>query len=272
MSTPLGGVEIVPLLDAVGVLGKLVELYDGTSEDEWQPYRALYPELFDGPDWRLPVLVHLFRAGGKTLLVDTGVGPAGLWDGWRAEREGLLPGALEEAEVRPEEVDVVFLTHLHIDHLGWNSDAEGNPYFPNARYLVHPDALAFALERPDRPHIRRCVTPLLDRFEDAGEGAELIPGVTALALPGHYPGHMGLRIRSQGVEAIAIADIAAHPAVFERPEWVFAFDDMAQTATRAELVSEVVDTDVVVICGHFPGSGIGRVVTRDDRVIWEELA
>ena len=271
MSTTLGDVAIVPLLDAVGVLGELVDLYEGSSEDEWERYRALYAELFEGSGWRLPVAVHLFRTGGKTLLLDTGVGPAGLWEGWRAEREGLLPGALEEAGVLPEEIDVVFLTHLHIDHLGWNTDAAGNPFFPNARYLVHPDALAFALARPDRPHIRRCVTPLLDRFEDAVAGAELLPGVTPVPLPGHYPGHMGLRISSGGVEAVAIADIAAHPALFERPEWVFAYDDMEQTGTRTELVPELVDSDVVVICGHFPGSGVGRVVTRDDRRIWEEL-
>ena len=266
----LGDIEVVPLRDAVGVLGELVELYEGTSADEWDPYRALYPELFDGSAWRLPVPVHLLRAGGKTLLLDTGAGPPGSWPGWRAEREGLLPAALADAGVGPEDVDIVFLTHLHIDHLGWNADGNGAVFFENARYLVHPDALAFALSKPDRPQIRRCVTPLLDRFEDAVEGAELLPGVTPVALRGHYPGHMGLRIRSGKVEAIAIGDIAPHPALLDRPEWVFAYDDMPQTETRAALVQEVVDTEVVVICGHYPGSGIGRVVTREGHVVWEE--
>lgn len=272
MRTTLGEVEIVRLPDAVGVLGTFVELYEGTSGEDWEPYHTLYPELVHGSAWRLPVPVYVLRAGGRTLLFDTGVGPAGLWQGWRAEHEGLLPGALGEAGVSPEDVDVVFLGHLHIDHLGWNADADGRVFFPNARFLVHSDALAFALSKPDRPQIRRCVTPLLDRFEDAVEGAELLPGVTAFALPGHYPGHMGLRIRSGDVEAVAISDIAPHPALFDRPEWVFAFDDMEQTQTRAEIVREVVDTDVVVICSHFPGSGIGRVLTHDGRVIWEEVA
>jgi len=271
LSTTLGDVEVVALPDAVGVLGELVELYQGTTAEEWEPYRGLYPELFDGSSWRLLVPVHLLRTGGDTLLLDTGVGPSGLWDEWRPEQEGLLPGALAEAGVAHEDVDVVFLTHLHVDHLGWNSNEDGAPFFPNARYVVHPDALAFALARPDRPHIRRCVTPLLDRFEDAVDGAELLPGVTAVALPGHYPGHMGLRIRSGGAEGIAIADIAPHPALLDRPEWAFAYDDMEQTRTRAQLVQEVVDTDVAVICGHYPGSGVGRVLTREDRVVWEEL-
>jgi glyoxylase-like metal-dependent hydrolase (beta-lactamase superfamily II) len=268
----VGEIEVVPIPDAVGVFGELVELYEGTSAEDWEPYRALYPELFAGSRWRIPVPVYLLRSGGRTLLVDTGAGPAGLWEDLRAEHEGLLPGALEDVSVRPEDVDVVFLTHLHIDHLGWNTDAEGRVFFPNARYVVHPHALAFALERPDRRHIVRCVTPLLDRFEDAVEGAELLPGVIAVALPGHYPGHMGLRIRSNGAEALAIADIAPHPAMLDRPDWVFAYDDMEQTGTRAEVVREVVDTETVVICSHFGGSGIGRVLTREGRVVWEELA
>ena len=61
-----------------------------------------------------------------------------------------------------------------------------------------------------------------------------------------------------------------HPALLDRPEWVFAFDELDQTPTRAQLVEEVVDNDGFVVCGHYPGSGIGRVVTRDGRVLWEE--
>jgi len=268
----LGDIEIVPLLDCVGVLGELADLYEGAPADEWDPYRVVYPELFDGSGWRLPVAVHLIRSGGLTLVLDTGVGPAGLWQDLRAELEGRLPDELERLGVRPGDVDVVFLTHLHIDHLGWNADADANVFFPNARYVVHTDALAHATARPSRPQIVRCVTPLLDRFEAAVEGAELLPGVRPFALPGHYPGHMGLRLESGDLRAVAIADIAPHPALLDRTEWVFAYDEVEQTPTRAALVQEVVDTDVLVVCGHFPGTGIGRVVTRDGRVIWEEAA
>jgi glyoxylase-like metal-dependent hydrolase (beta-lactamase superfamily II) len=267
----VGSVEIHPVLDAVGALGGYDEAYPDVAEAEWEPYRELYPELFVGSAWRLPVVVYVLRSGGRTILVDTGVGPVGLWKGWEPEREGLLLGNLAALGIRPEDVDVVFLTHLHVDHLGWNTDERGEVLFPRARYVVHPDAVAFALARPDRDHIERCVAPLVDRFEPVDEAVDLAPGVRPRALPGHYPGHVGLSIRSRGSRAELIADIMPHPALLEQQEWVFAWDDMEQTSTRAELVEEVVGSAALVVCGHFPRSGIGRVVRRGGRVVWEEV-
>jgi glyoxylase-like metal-dependent hydrolase (beta-lactamase superfamily II) len=268
-SSAIGAVEITAIPDALGVLGRLADLYRNAAPEEWQPYRELYPELFAGDDWRLPVAVYLVTSGGETALVDTGVGPPGLW-GWQAESEGWLPAGLREAGLEPEDVDVVLLTHLHIDHLGWNADADAVPFFPRARYVVHPDAVAHAMSNPDRPQIQRCVVPLLDRFEDAVPGADVIPGVAVVELEGHYPGHVGARIRSNGEEALLLGDIAPHPALLDRVEWVFTYDEVAQTATRARLVEEVADSEIVVVCGHYPGSGIGHVRRRAGRVVWEE--
>jgi len=257
--------------DAVGLLAPYSEVYPDVSADDWEPYRALYPDLFHGEDWRLPCNCFLVRSAGTTILVDTGVGPPGLW-GWTAVDEGRLPVALEEHGVRRDDVDVVFLTHLHIDHLGWNADLEGNPFFPRARYLVHRDAVTFALERPELPHIRRCVEPLADRFERVAGSLEVAPGVAAFESVGHYPGHMGLRLQSDGASAVLLADTAVHPALLHEPGWVYVSDgDPAACAdTRLSLIPELVDRDVLVACGHYPGGGIGRAVTRQDRVVWEE--
>jgi glyoxylase-like metal-dependent hydrolase (beta-lactamase superfamily II) len=266
----VGDVEIHPLSDAVGDLGDLAELYPDVAAEEWEPYRALYPELFSGSHWRLPCTCYLLRAHGTTVLVDTGVGPPGLWD-WRAEREGGLPDALDAQDVGPDDIDVVFLTHLHIDHLGWNTDAEGVPFFPRARYVVHRDAVAFARTRAELPHIRRCVEPLADRFEQVEGDTELASGVTAFVAPGHYPGHMAVRIRSDGASAVLLADVAVHPALLDRPEWRYVsdIDQELSVETRRALLPELVDRDVLVACGHYPGGGIGRVVRRDGRVMWE---
>ena len=261
----VGSVELVPLVDAVGLLGELEELYPGF--DDWDPYRALYPELFAGTQWRVPATSYLIRSGGKTVLVDTGVGPAGLW-GWTPEREeGLLP-ALAAEGVAPDEVDIVFLTHLHVDHVGWNTDRDGRLVFPKARYVAHRDGVAFALGS-ERPHVGRTIAPVV--FEEIDGGIELADGVTAFELRGHFPGHMGLRIESGDERALLIADAAVHPMLLHEPEAAYVSDadpeDCAET--RRALLPELVDQDVLAVCGHYPGGGIGRVVTRDGRVVWE---
>jgi glyoxylase-like metal-dependent hydrolase (beta-lactamase superfamily II) len=270
VSCRVGTFELVPLLDAVGNLGELDQLYPDVPAELWEPYRVLYPELFAGAQWRLPCACFLIRSRDTTILVDTGVGPPGLW-GWAAEREGELPRALDEHGVGRGDIDIVFLTHLHIDHLGWNTDESGDIFFPRARYLVHRDALAFVHTRAELPHIRRCVEPLRDRFEALASETELAPGITAFAAPGHFPGHMGLRIRSGGEEAVLIGDAAVHPALLDRPEWRYVsdLDPDSSIATRRSLLEELVDRDVLVGCGHYPGGGIGRIVRRNGMTVWE---
>ena len=244
----VGSIELVPLVDAVGVLGELDELFPETSD--WDAERERHPELFAGSQWRIPCTSYLIRSGGTTVLVDTGVGPAGLW-GWKPEwEEGLLP-ALSAAGVVPADVDVVFLTHLHVDHVGWNTDRDGALVFPNARYVAHRDGVEFA-RGVDRPHIGRTITPVA--FEEIGGETELVDGVTAFELPGHFPGHMGLRIESDGRRAILLADAAVNPKMLDVPDLVYVSDaDPAACAqTRRELVEELVDQDILAVCGHYP--------------------
>jgi glyoxylase-like metal-dependent hydrolase (beta-lactamase superfamily II) len=269
----VGEIEVTPVFDATGVLGELRELYPDVPAGAWAPYRELYPELFAGDSWRLPCHGYLVRSAGIIVLVDTGIGPPGLWEDYTPERDGLLPSSLEELGVKPDDVDVVFLTHLHIDHIGWNTDVHGVPFFPRARYVVHRDALAYARKRSELVHIRRCVEPLVDRFETVAGDFELAAGIRAFAAPGHYPGHMALRVVSGRGEAVLIGDTAVHPALLSEPDWVYVFDQDAQAAvaTRRDLLPRLVDRDVLVACAHYPGGGIGRVVTREGRVVWEPV-
>jgi glyoxylase-like metal-dependent hydrolase (beta-lactamase superfamily II) len=236
----VGGIEVTPILDAVGLLGPYAELYPEVPAEAWDPYRERYPELFAGDAWRLPCACFLLRSGGTTVLVDTGVGPPGLWD-WEPEREGRL---IEELD--PAEVDLVFLTHLHIDHVGWNADADGRPLF--RRYVVHEDALAFVLTHDERPHVRRAIVPV--DFDTISGETELAPGVVAFEATGHYPGHMAVRL---GEEGIVLGDVAVHPALLDHPEWRYVSDvDYERSVeTRRELLPEL--EGKVVLCGHYPG-------------------
>jgi glyoxylase-like metal-dependent hydrolase (beta-lactamase superfamily II) len=269
----VGDVELVPLLDAVGLLAEYREAYPNTPAEAWEPYRALYPDLFAGESWRLPCRSFLVCAADVRVLVDAGVGPPGLWD-WTAESEGELPRALEEHGIGRDAIDVVFLTHLHIDHLGWNTDLDGVPFFPRARYVVHREALAFARTRPELPHVRRCVESLADRFETVDDDFELVPNVEAFVAPGHYPGHMALRLGSGDEQAVVLADVAVHPALLDQPDWLYVsdLDQPVSAGTRRALLTELVDRDILVACGHYPGSGVGHVVTRVGRVVWEEMS
>lgn len=267
--------EITPLVDSVGDLGELTELYPGPSAEDWAPYAELYPEVCAGGNWRLPCASHLLDMDGLTILVDTGTGPPGVfWDS-DPEFEARLPLALTELGMAPEDIDFVFITHVHGDHFGWNTDADGEPAFPGARYLMHHEAVARARERSAEEHVERAFGPLFERgLVDAVEdGQQIAPGVVAVSMPGHDPGHTGLRVSSDDAEALLVGDAVPHPALADRPDWTFIwdYDDMACKATRAAVLAELVDTDVLVVCGHYPGSGIGRLRTRDGRVVFEPV-
>jgi hypothetical protein len=123
----VGDIEVDAVADAW--LGELGELYPDVPAKAWEPYRELYPELFADSRWRLPCAGYLIGVDGMTVLVDTAVGPPGLW-GWKAEREGgLLPG-LAALGVEPADVDVLFLTHAHIDHIAGTRTRTARRSFP----------------------------------------------------------------------------------------------------------------------------------------------
>lgn len=234
---------VEPLCDGVGLLGPLAQLFPDMSAKDWAMYGERYPELVQGDAWRLPIMCFLLQTDGQTVLVDTGAGPKGVWDDWMPEpesQEGLLRD-LRGHGVEPEDVDIVFLTHDHIDHVGWNAHDDGSPTFPNARYLIHEDALACARATADRrSHIPRLVLGLGDRIETVRNGDDIADGVTVVALPGHADGHCGLVV---GDGEVIVADAVPHPAQFDHPEWTFGYDDDPQlaVATRRRILEEFGD-------------------------------
>jgi glyoxylase-like metal-dependent hydrolase (beta-lactamase superfamily II) len=265
----VGSVELHPIVDAIGNLGALIELFPAVPADAWEPYRVLYPDLFVGTTWRVPLTSYLLQAGGLNVVVDTAIGPPEA-TGWPLERAGELPAGLAELGVEAGDVDVVFLTHVHVDHVGWNADADGTPLFPNARHLIHPDGLMWALDaRSEAPYVQRCLRSLTKRglVDDVRAGEEIVPGVATIDLRGHLPGQLGLRI---GDEAVLIADAAVHPALLDEPDWVYLWDHDAEqsVATRRLLIPEIVESGALLVCGHYPDGGIGRVVRQDGRNVW----
>jgi glyoxylase-like metal-dependent hydrolase (beta-lactamase superfamily II) len=163
----VGELQVDALLDADGSFTTYYEAFPEAGEGDWAPWQERHPDLFDCGRWRLPFRSYLIRGGGRTILVDTGVGPAGEGE-FLPERQGWLPGELERLDATP---DTVFLTHVRVDHVGWNHLLEG------VAFVAHRESVALAEERG---------RPLADALAVEGE-AELTPGVVAFETPGHLP-------------------------------------------------------------------------------------
>jgi glyoxylase-like metal-dependent hydrolase (beta-lactamase superfamily II) len=253
-----GGAEVFSVVDTVGLLGPYAELFPNAPAEAWRTWRQRHPELFDGESWRLRVLAFVVRAPRTTVLVDSGVGPAGQGE-FMPMRQGRLIAELAQAGVEPGDVDVVFISHIHVDHVGWNHA------FPRARILLHSSAWELAQERGDRDYIRSNLLELGDRVETIDGDTEVAAGVVAFPTPGHSTGHMSLRV---GEELILLADAAPHPAQLEEAGYVFDYDDEPEVAvrTRRELLSTYGDR--MLACPHFPGSGFGRLESG----VWRPLA
>jgi len=237
--------EIVPLLDAEGSFATLREAF-GVGDDA---------------PWQLPFHAFLLRGEGWTALVDTGVGPPGE-EPFLPDRQGLLRDAVPRVEI-----DVVLLTHLHVDHVGWNM-LDGEPFFPNARYVAHrADFEHFTRARPDRPYVRDQLLGLeaSGRLELVTADASPLPGVTLEHLPGHTPGHCIVRTG----DAVLLGDLAVHELQLADPDQAYvAEEDAAEAAAaRRRLLPELARSGVLVALGHLRPP-LGRVVAAGDGFAW----
>jgi glyoxylase-like metal-dependent hydrolase (beta-lactamase superfamily II) len=184
--------------------------------------------------------------------------------------QGPFLEKLAEAGHPPESVDVVLCTHLHIDHVGWNTRlVEGRwvPTFPNARYLFGRIELEHWLASAgdeDRRIMADSVRPVLDAgLADAVEPDHVVTGEVRLEpTPGHTPGHVSVRIRSQGREAVITGDLMHHPVQCAEPLWQshFDVDPDAARATRRRFLEQQADRDVLVLGTHFAAPTAGHVV------------
>src|SRR6266849_3218874 len=143
-SITVGDVEISHLYDLVADFPfprTLDQAFPTVPAEAWEPYRREYPSLFGpGNVPRFHVGCYLIRSRGRTILVDTGVGPSSLGMAKLFGTGGHLPDRLRSAGVSLQDIDTVMFTHLHPDHVGWNLQQEGGQYrptFPRARYVAH---------------------------------------------------------------------------------------------------------------------------------------
>ncbi len=254
----------------------LCNFYPSIPKENW----ARYPEDLT-PDHKvsLNLASYLVRSQGSTILVDTGMGPVP--EDAPESSWGELLHNFEAAGVRTDEVDIVVMTHLHRDHVGWNMVSENGrylPVFPNARYMLSRKDWE-ATRMPEYAERFPTASTKLWPLEELGildvvEGEYSINGeLTALPTPGHTPGHMSVLITSQGQKGVITGDALHSPAQVQEWEWCSRADldpDQARTSRR-KLVEDAEREGTLIAAGHFPAPGFGRVVRLQDRRYWQAL-
>ena len=195
----LGETEVVTLLDATlpsDALGGAPHETFGLNVDD-ATFEEVSRNAFIPADtaqfFFTPVLV---RAGGNVILFDTGLG------------QGGLRAALEDAGASPSDVTHVVITHMHPDHVG-GLVTDGAPTFEGAEHVTGEAEMAFWSENPSEA-VTANVLPLKDRFTLISDGAEIAPGITAVAAFGHTPGHMTFRVDDGDRSMLVFADTANH--------------------------------------------------------------
>lgn len=273
----VGALEVYSLIDGVSPARKpdemLLHIFDDLVERnrEW-----LVPDYLEPLTERLILAYQSFliKTPDTTILVDCAVGEDGEYTSrpdWHHAKSDWL-NHLGQAGLAPEDVDIVFLTHLHVDHTGWltRKTPEGwVPTFPDARHLTTRKEHDFWLKEHEKyGFMDRSVPDSVLPVEQAGlfefinPGDEIASDLFVVDLAGHSPGMVGLEYRKDGkVLAAFNADMMHHPLQMSAPEMStrFCTDPDQAASVRKKKLTEYAQDDTIMFCGHFPGDSAGRV-------------
>lgn len=264
----LGTFRVTVISDGMRPSDKPNETF-GTNQPK-EAVEALLKENFLPTDTYVngfsPVLVE---TGSEKILFDTGMGEMGQSFGAGRLRDGLAAAGL-----KPEDVTVVVLTHLHRDHVG-GIMLGGKPAFPNARYVIGrteydfwtADARVGTPAEQGHQMVKEMVSPLAEKASFIGDADTVVSGITSILTPGHTPGHMGFRLESEGRQLILTADTANHYVLsLQRPDWEVRFDaDKAKAAESRKKMFDMIATDRLGFIGyHMPFPAVGFVEKQDE--------
>jgi glyoxylase-like metal-dependent hydrolase (beta-lactamase superfamily II) len=267
----VGKVRITKIveLETVGSTRFILPL---AANEEIQKLPWLIPH-FANEEGRLKMSIHslLVETPSRRIIVDTGLGndkQGRSVPTWNNRKDPFLD-RLTEAGFPPESIDTVLCTHLHVDHVGWNTRLVGGqwvPTFTKARYVFGRTEYEYWRDYRDEPDKVAVFEDSVKPIADAGK-AELVASdhklteeITLIPTPGHSPGHMSIHIRSAGEEGLLTGDVAHHPCQMAHLDWSSTADSVPKQSavTRRELFSRFANTPTLVIGGHFNAGHIKR--------------
>lgn len=280
----LGNVTVHRIEEWQGTFASPAHLFTGFTEEGWEPHAEEFaPEYFDLASGRLYAFLQswVLDTGTQRILFDTGAGND-------KDRPGLpifsqlhtdFLGNLARAGYQPEDIDMVVCSHIHVDHVGWNTRlVEGcwEPTFRNARYILpladraywDPEQTAAGPEgigaAVNGGMYEDSVAPIVaaGRAEWAEDGFEVAPGLTLHACPGHTPGSMMLEVAGKEDIALFVGDVVHHPAQIYRPEWNSIFCEAPEEArqTRRQVLDMAAAKEALLIPAHFGGTHTARIL------------
>jgi glyoxylase-like metal-dependent hydrolase (beta-lactamase superfamily II) len=228
---------------------------------------------FATEEGRLKMSIHalVVETPAHRIVVDTGLGndkEGRSVPTWNKRNTPFLE-TMTAAGFPPESIDTVLCTHLHVDHVGWNTRLEGGqwvPTFEKARYLFGRTEFEYWRDHSAEPEksaiFHDSVKPIMDagRAELVASDARICDEITLIPTSGHSAGHMSVHIRSAGEEALLTGDVAHHPCQMAHLDWSSTADTdpVQSTATRRDLFSRFADRPVLLIGGHFNAGHLSR--------------
>jgi glyoxylase-like metal-dependent hydrolase (beta-lactamase superfamily II) len=261
----LGDAEVTVVSDGPLPLGPPKGIFTGASDDEM---KKMLTDNFLSPDnIVLEQNSPIVNMGDKLVLFDTGVGTSQAF----GPTTGRQQKSMAEAGIKPEDIDAVVFSHAHIDHIGGVVDASGKVLFPNAQFYIAQSDFDYwtdegKLGSPLKDfvvHARKNLMPIRDKLVFYKDGQEFLPGVQALAAPGHTVGHTMFLITSEGKSFAFLGDLTHHQILLmEHPRMELSYDtDPKQAAeSRVKMLDMLAANKIAVMSYHYPWPGVGHVV------------
>ena len=279
----IGKVNVTRVVEMQVAGGTKFILPDATRE-ACLPIEWMQPHFMDEA-CNLIMSIHalVIDDGEKRIVVDTCIGNDKQRNipSWTNLQTDFLKD-LEQAGYPRESIDMVMCTHLHVDHVGWNTmlvDGRWIPTFPNARYLMAEKEWSYwnshSEEEAYGPVIEDSVRPIVESglAEFVEEDHELTSEVRLISTPGHTPGHVSVLIESEGSRGLITGDCIHHPVQMTRTDWCSSadFDQDQGQATRESLLKHYVDSDVLVIGTHFATPTAGYIRSLEEGAYWLDV-